>query len=69
MLGRQRKSGEQLHKYLDDNLGHSDCRSDFGIDLEAAQEVFDRLEQIDKRIVTVNDALDRLIGDVTKMHA
>jgi hypothetical protein len=37
---------------------------DLVVDVEAIQEVFDRLEQVDQRIVAVNvnDALDRLMG-------
>ena len=66
LLGHQRKGGEKLYEYLDDHLSHSDRRCDLGIDLQAGQKAFHRLEQLNQRIVTVRDAFDRLIGlDVT----
>ena len=44
LFGRQRKGGEQLHKYLDNEFSHSVCRRDLGIDVETIQKVFNRLE-------------------------
>jgi hypothetical protein len=61
LFGNQREGREKFHEYLDNNLSHSDCRRDPGIDVEAVQKMFDRLEQIDQGIVTVNDTLDCLI--------
>ena len=69
MFGRQRKGGEKLDEYLDNHLGHSYCRGDLRIDVEAIQKVFDRLEQVGQRIVAISGTFDRLIGlDVTKMR-
>jgi hypothetical protein len=56
----QRERGEQLHEYLDNHLSHSDRKADVGIDVEAIEKVFNRLEQISHCIVAFNDALDRL---------
>jgi hypothetical protein len=47
-----------------------DCRRNPGIDIEAIQKVFDRLEQINQSVVAVNGTLDCLIGlGVTKMRS
>jgi hypothetical protein len=70
LFGQQRKGREQLHKYLDNYLGHSGRRRDLGIDIEALQKMFDQLEQVNQRIIAVGDALDRLTGlDITTMRA
>ena len=70
LFRRQRKRGEQLHEYLDNNVVHRVCRRNLGIDLEATEEESNRLEQIYQSIVIADDALDRLIClDVKKMHA
>jgi len=61
LFGDHRERREQLHEYLDNHLGHSDCGRDLGINVEAMEEVFYRLEQIGQYIVAVNDALDRLM--------
>ncbi len=61
LFGRQRERGEQLHEYLDDHFVHTVRRRDLGIDLKAIEKVSNRLEQIDQRIIVINDALDRLI--------
>ena len=46
LFGRQRECGEQLHQNLDNYLVRGFCGRDLGIDLEAAEEVANRLEQI-----------------------
>lgn len=46
--GHQRKGGEQLHKYLDNRHIHSNRRCDLGIDIEAPQKTFERLEQLNQ---------------------
>ena len=61
LFGRQRECGEQLHEYLDYHLIHGFCGRDLGIDLEAIEEVPNRLEQIGQGTVVIYDALDRLI--------
>ena len=43
-FGRQREDEEQLPERLHDNLCHSGCRTDFGIDGEVFQKGLDRLE-------------------------
>src|ERR1700733_6663574 len=53
LLGRQRECGEQLHEYLDNHLIHGFCGMDLGIDLEAIEEVPNRLEQIGQCTVVV----------------
>ena len=69
LFGRQRECGEQLHEYLDKHLIHGFCRRDLGIDLEAVEEVPNRLEQIRQGTVVICDALDRLIRlKVTNMR-
>jgi len=70
LFGRQRECGEQLHEYLDNHLIHRFRGRDLGIDIEAIEEVPNRLEQIGQGIVVVYDALYRLIHlSVTKMGA
>jgi hypothetical protein len=70
LFGRQRECGEQLHEYLDNHLIHGFCGRDLGIDLEAIEEMSNRLEQIGQGTVVIYDALDRLIRlNVTKMRA
>lgn len=67
MFGHQCEGGEQLHKYLDHHLGHSDRWRYLGVDVEARQKVFDRFNNINECIVIVNDAVGRLIRlNVTK---
>ena len=61
LCSSQREGREKFHKYLDNHLSHGNRRRDLGIDVEATQKVFDRLQQIDQGIVAVKDALDRLI--------
>jgi hypothetical protein len=46
LFGRQRECGEQLHEYLNNHLIHGFCGRDLGIDLEAIEEMTNRLEQI-----------------------
>ena len=46
LIGRQRECGEQVHENLDNYLIHCFCWRDVGIDLEAAEEATNRLEQI-----------------------
>ncbi len=70
LFGRQRECGEQLHENLDNHFIHGFCGRDLGIDLEAIEEMSNRLEQIGQGTVVIYDALDRLIRlNVTKMHA
>jgi hypothetical protein len=70
LFGRQRERGEQLYEYSDNHLIHGISRRDLGIDLEAVEEVPNRLEQIGQGTVVICDALDRLIRlNVTNMHA
>jgi hypothetical protein len=61
LFGHQGEGGEQFHEDLDDHLGHSGCRGDLGIDIESIEKVVNQLEQVNQRIVAVNNALDRLI--------
>ena len=69
LFGRQRECGEQLHKYLDNHLIHGPCGRDLGINLEAIEEMSNRLEQIGQGTVVIYDALDRLIRlNITKMR-
>jgi len=68
LFGRQRECGEQLHENLDNHLIHGFCGRDLGINLEAIEEMPNRLEQIGQGTVVIYDALDRLIRlYVTKM--
>ena len=60
LLRGQPERGEKFHQYLDKEFSHSDCGSDHRVDIEAIQQMFDGLEQLDKGIITVLDALDRL---------
>src|SRR6267154_1363049 len=70
LFGRQRECGEQLHQYLDNHLIHGFCGRDLGVDLEAIEEMSDRLEQIGEGTVVIYDALHCLIRlNVTKMRA
>ena len=46
LFGRRRDCGEQHHEDLDDHLIHGFCGRDLGIDLEAIEEMSNRLEQI-----------------------
>ena len=65
-----RECGEQLYENLDDHLIHGFCGSDLGIDIEAIEEVPNRLKQIGQGTVIICGALDRLRRlDVTKMRA
>ena len=61
LFGHQGKRGQYFHHYFDGYLCHS-CgrRWDLGINIEADQEVFNRLEQINERIITRIDVLERL---------
>ena len=43
-FGRQREDEEQLPERLHNNLCHSGCRTDFGIDGEVFQKGLDRFE-------------------------
>ena len=54
------EGGEKLHHYLHDYLSHSRCRRDFGVNVEAFQEVLYGLEQFDDNIQVGTDALERL---------
>ena len=58
MFRRQRKGGEQLYRYLDNESSHSACGKDLGIDVKAIQKAFNRFEQVDQCVVAVNRALD-----------
>ena len=70
LFGRQCECGEQLYEYPDNHLVHGIGGRDIGIDLEAIEEVPNRLEQISQGTVVICDALDRLIRlNVTKMRA
>ena len=53
LLFRQRECGEQLHEYLDKDLIHAFCGRDLGIDVEAIEEVANRLEQIGQGNVVI----------------
>ena len=53
LFGRQRECGEQLHEYLDNHLIHGFCGRDLGIDLEAIEEMSNRLEQIGQCTVVI----------------
>jgi hypothetical protein len=53
LFGRQRECGEQLHEYLDNHLIQGIGGRDFGIDLEAIEEVPNRLEQIGQGTVVI----------------
>jgi hypothetical protein len=69
LFGRRRERGEQLHENLDNHLIHGFCGRDLGIDLEAIEEVTNRLEQTGQGTVVIYDALDRLIRlNITKIH-
>ena len=46
LFGSQRECEEQLHEYLDNHVIHGFCGRDLGIDLEAIEEMSNRLEQI-----------------------
>jgi hypothetical protein len=70
LFGRQRECREQFHEYLDNHLIHGFCGRDLGIDLEAIEEMSNRLEQIGQGTVVIYDTLDRLIRlNVTKMRS
>jgi hypothetical protein len=69
LFGGRRECGEQLHEYLDNHFIHGFCGRDLGVDLEAIEEMSNRLEQISQSTVVIYDALDRLIRlNVTKMR-
>ncbi len=53
LFGRQRECGEQLHEDLDNHFIHGFCGRDLGIDLEAIEEVPNRLEQIGQCTVVI----------------
>ena len=61
LFGRQRECGEKLHENLDDHLIHGFCGWDLGIDLEAIEEMSNRLKQIGQGTVVIRDTLDSLI--------
>ena len=46
LFGRRPEYGEQLHQDLDNYFIHGFCWGNLGIDLEATEEVSNRLEQI-----------------------
>ena len=70
LFGRQRECGKQLHEYLDNHLIHGFCGRDLGIDVEAIEEMSNRLEQIGQCTVVIYDTLDCLLRlNVTKMRA
>jgi hypothetical protein len=62
LFGDHSERREQLHEYLDNHLSHPDCGRDLGINVEAKEEMLNRLEQIDQYIVAIINALDRLIS-------
>ena len=61
LFGRRRECGEQLYENLDNHLIHGFCGRDLGVDLEAIEEMSNRLEQIGQGIEVIDNALDRLI--------
>jgi len=61
LFRHQGEGGKQFHHYLYDDLGHRPRRRDCGINIEAADEVFDGFEQLDKRVIIGADVLDRLM--------
>jgi hypothetical protein len=69
LFRHQGEDGKQLHHYFYDGLGHRPRRRDCGINIEAVDEMFDRFEQFDKRVITGADVLDRLMClHVTRMY-
>ena len=70
LFGRHRKYGEQLYENLDNHLIHGFRGRDLGIDLEAIEEVSNRLKQIGQGTVVIQDARDCLVRlHVTTMRA
>ena len=53
LFRRQREYGEQLHEYLDNHLIHRFRGRDLGIDLEAIEEMSNRLKQISQCTVVI----------------
>jgi hypothetical protein len=51
LFGRDRKCRKQFYYYLDYYLGHDRRGWDLRINIESAQEVLDRLEKVDERII------------------
>jgi hypothetical protein len=69
LFRHQGEGVQKFHHYLYDDLGHRPHRRDCGINIEAADEVFDRFEQLDKRIIIGADVLDGLLClQVTSMY-
>jgi hypothetical protein len=60
---RKREYRKKLSQYLDQYFSHRRCRFDLGssITREARKEVFEALKDVDKRIVTILDALCSLM--------
>jgi hypothetical protein len=54
------KGTEYFNQYLYDNLSHRWVGRDLGVNIEASKKVFDRLEEIDKGVVTRANILYRL---------
>jgi len=61
LFRHQGEGGKQFRQYLYDNLGHRPRRRDCGINIEAADEVFDRFKQLDKSVISGADVLDGLM--------
>lgn len=60
LFGHQSECGQYFHHYFDAYFCQG-CRSRyFGLDIEAVQEVFDGLQQINERIIAHVDVLKRL---------
>ncbi len=69
LFRHQGEGGKQFHHYLYDDLGHRPRCRDSGINIEAADEVFDGFEQLDKGVIIGVDVLDRLMClHVTRMY-
>jgi hypothetical protein len=60
LFGHQSECGQYFHHYFDAYLRQG-CRGrHFGVTIEAAQEVFDGLQQINERIIARVDVLECL---------
>jgi len=60
LFRHQSKGRNEFHHNFHEDLGHGSRRGHPGINIEPVDEVFNRFEQVDDRIVTGADVLDGL---------
>jgi hypothetical protein len=61
LLGNYSDGGEKLYHDFNEYICHGPCWGDFGIDIEAVEEVFHRLDHVYERVVARTDVISRLV--------